>query len=197
MIVGRVVSGWGVGLLSYVCVVDMFIVASKRLCFRTIVPIYQSEISPAEHVTSHLFIFSYQRSDSLCLARRLSLHRIYRKHCGILIVRGMCVQPGCRLSAHIFKVDGLFLFLHQIQFVLADTAFYASCHWRNPGYWLFGYAREPSVRAASQTQIYFLTSTQLAHRHGPVRGRDAHSFRSARRQSRKSNCYRRIPRDQR
>ena len=52
MVVGRVIAGFGVGLLSYV------LSSSAVLCSgingfdlaRTIVPIYQSEISPPNHV---------------------------------------------------------------------------------------------------------------------------------------------------
>lgn len=48
MVIGRIVSGFGVGLLSYV---DYILISVLRqLSCRTIVPIYQSEISPPSHV---------------------------------------------------------------------------------------------------------------------------------------------------
>ncbi|KAF8349784.1 general substrate transporter [Amanita rubescens] len=47
MVIGRVVSGFGVGLLSYVD--HILISVLRQLSCRTIVPIYQSEISPPSH----------------------------------------------------------------------------------------------------------------------------------------------------
>ncbi len=48
MVIGRVVSGFGVGLLSYVGYILISVL--RQLSCRTIVPIYQSEISPPSHV---------------------------------------------------------------------------------------------------------------------------------------------------
>lgn len=52
MVTGRVVSGFGVGLLS--CVLSLVVNSRKSLniLFRTIVPIYQSEVSPPTHVSA-------------------------------------------------------------------------------------------------------------------------------------------------
>jgi MFS family permease len=49
MCLGRIISGFGVGLLSYVHLL-WFSSRPKLSCDRTIVPIYQSEVSPADHV---------------------------------------------------------------------------------------------------------------------------------------------------
>ena len=57
MIVGRLISGFGVGLLSYVTFPRLTIAAVLKWCCRTIVPIYQSEISPPNHVCFELFSF--------------------------------------------------------------------------------------------------------------------------------------------
>jgi MFS family permease len=48
MVVGRIISGFGVGLLSYVRI--LLVVLLINPLFRTIVPIYQSEVSPPNHV---------------------------------------------------------------------------------------------------------------------------------------------------
>jgi MFS family permease len=50
MIVGRIISGFGVGLLSYVIIVEPVTFHPAHHACRTIVPIYQSEVSPADHV---------------------------------------------------------------------------------------------------------------------------------------------------
>lgn len=52
MVVGRIISGFGVGLLSYVT--QLVLYRPRWLIVglgSTIVPIYQSEVSPAEHVS--------------------------------------------------------------------------------------------------------------------------------------------------
>lgn len=50
MVVGRIISGFGVGLLSYVIWSFVMSMTYAERPGRTIVPIYQSEISPPDHV---------------------------------------------------------------------------------------------------------------------------------------------------
>lgn len=77
MVLGRIISGFGVGLLSYVCL-RAIVWDEYRLLWRhsTIVPIYQSEISPPNHVRLHQTLFSVlAERDTTLLREERSLVR--------------------------------------------------------------------------------------------------------------------------
>lgn len=80
MVVGRVIAGFGVGLLSYVLsfLARLWTGMNGFISARTIVPIYQSEISPPNHVRL-VWCLIFQ-----CLIapaeRCTCLHGIHREH---------------------------------------------------------------------------------------------------------------------
>jgi hypothetical protein len=58
---------------------------------RTIVPIYQSEISPPNHVFAHMLVETCSMADVLFpLERRLGVHGIYGQHYRVRVFGGAC-----------------------------------------------------------------------------------------------------------
>jgi MFS family permease len=111
MIVGRLISGFGVGLLSYGSDYSLRIILTKPR--RTIVPIYQSEISPPNHVRL-AFCFS-----------KVILTRVQRGALACMEFTGNIIGYSSSVVCFfVYCVDSLFLTRHysgRVIFVLSLT----------------------------------------------------------------------------
>lgn len=108
MIIGRVISGFGVGLLSWVTLRSTLYFVLTFWFPSTIVPIYQSEISPPNHVCIRLARSKHAlnpRSE-----RRSCLHGVHRQHRRLCYFSRKPVFRAPSFCAHLVAPSGLTIF---------------------------------------------------------------------------------------
>lgn len=117
------------------------------LCSRTIVPIYQSEISPPNHVRR---VSSLQSNCALTLftARCIGMYGVHGQYLWLCLLRRTqhysCICLANRqLTSR--TVDRLLLLVYGLQPRLASTSLHPVCHWCHPRCRFASHAGEPSV----------------------------------------------------
>lgn len=130
---------------------------------RTIVPIYQSEISPPNHVRVAAVTATRIMFTLTSAARCSRMYGIHRKYLWLCILRGTCIHSLRRILFSCEPpVDRLLLLVYRLRPLLESPAFHPMCDWCNPRGWLSCHARESTVQwPYCRVCHWFLTSGTL------------------------------------